>query len=104
MARNDGGEAFPGRRFDDTRPAGNRRGARIIRLRGIAMSKQEMREETDRLIREALERKNLKVSRLETKIATKCGKCGHQGHVMAAPGTERVTFKCSACSHQQMVL
>ena len=40
------------------------------------MSKRAMREETERLVKEALERKTVTVKQGQTRIATKCGKCG----------------------------
>ena len=40
------------------------------------MSKQEMREEAERLIRETMERKNLVVKQGNTRIEAVCGKCG----------------------------
>jgi len=40
------------------------------------MSKQAMREETERLVKEALERRIVTVKQGQTRIETKCGKCG----------------------------
>ena len=37
------------------------------------MSKQAMREETERLIREAMEKKSLSIKKGNTRIETKCG-------------------------------
>ena len=50
------------------------------------MSKQAMREETERLIREAMEKKSLSIKKGNTRIETKCGKCGAVNRVSAAPG------------------
>ena len=68
------------------------------------MSKQAMREETERLVREALERKTVAVTQGKTRIETKCGKCGAPNRVLAAPGETRVAFICKECGHQQKTL
>ena len=39
------------------------------------MSKQQDREETDRLIREALARKSVTLKQADTRIEATCGKC-----------------------------
>ena len=68
------------------------------------MSKQAMREETERLIREAMEKKNLAVRKGETRIEAKCGKCGTINRVSAKPGQERVAYTCKECGHSQKAL
>jgi phage FluMu protein Com len=68
------------------------------------MSKQEMREETERLIREAMEKKALAVKQGQTRIETKCGKCGAPNRVSAAPGQTRVEFSCKECGQKQKTL
>lgn len=68
------------------------------------MSKQAMREETERLIREAMERKSVTVKQGNTRIETRCGKCGAPNRVSAAPGETRVEFKCKECGHKQRTL
>ena len=68
------------------------------------MSKQEMREETERLIREAMEKKALSVKQGQTRIGTKCGKCGAPNRVSAAPGQTRVEFHCKECGQKQKTL
>ena len=40
------------------------------------MSKQSMREETERLVKEALERKAITIKQGKTRIESKCAKCG----------------------------
>ncbi len=69
-----------------------------------AQSKQEMRSETERLIREALERKALTVKQGKTRIDAVCGKCGAPNRVMADAGETRVRFKCKECGHSQLTL
>ena len=63
------------------------------------MSKQAMREETERLIKEAMERKNIAVKTGDTRIETKCGKCGAPSRISAPPGQTRVEFTCKQCGH-----
>jgi hypothetical protein len=68
------------------------------------MSKQADREETERLIREALERKTVTVKQGNTRIETTCGKCGAKNRVSAPPGQIRVPFACKECGHKQTTL
>ncbi|HEX3441458.1 MAG TPA: hypothetical protein VHT93_14010 [Pseudolabrys sp.] len=68
------------------------------------MSKQEMREEAERLIKEAMEKKSLAVKQGQTRIETKCGKCGAPNRISAAPGQGRVEFACKECGHKQKAL
>jgi transcription elongation factor Elf1 len=68
------------------------------------MSKQEMRDETERLVREALERKSVTVKQGQTRIEAKCGKCGAPNRVSAAPGELRVAFTCKECGAKQKTL
>ena len=68
------------------------------------MSKQAMREESERLIREAMEKKSISIKKGDTRIEAKCGKCGAINKVTAAPGETRVKYKCKECGHQQNAL
>jgi peptide subunit release factor 1 (eRF1) len=68
------------------------------------MSKQAMREETERLIREAMEKKAISVQKGQTRIETKCGKCGAVNKVSANPGETRVEFHCKECGQKQKTL
>ncbi len=70
----------------------------------VRMSKQAMREEAERLMREAMERKSVVVKQGNTRIETKCGKCGAPNRVSAAKGETRVTFTCKECGHKQTTL
>lgn len=65
------------------------------------MSKQDMREETERLIKEAMERKTLTVTQGDTRIETKCGKCGAPNRVKAVKDQTRVEYTCKECGHKQ---
>ena len=68
------------------------------------MSKEAMRAEADRLIKEAMEKKSIKVTQGETRIEATCGKCGAKNRVSAAPGQLRVPFNCKECGHTQATL
>ena len=68
------------------------------------MSKQAMREETERLIKEAMERKSVTVTQGDTRIETKCGKCGAPNSVKAPKGQSRVEFTCKECGVKQKTL
>lgn len=68
------------------------------------MSKQSMREETERLIREAMERKTLVIKQGDTRIEATCGRCGTVNRISAPKGTRRVRFTCKQCRHEQETL
>jgi RNase P subunit RPR2 len=68
------------------------------------MSKQSLRDETERLVKEALERKTVTIKQGNTRIETKCGKCGAPNRVTAAPGETRVAFTCKECGTKQRTL
>lgn len=76
----------------------------MARQKAPAKSKQEMRSETERLVKEAMERRNLTVTQGKTRIETRCGKCGAVNRVMAEAGATRVPFRCKECSHEQFTL
>jgi transposase-like protein len=67
------------------------------------MTKAEMREESDRLVKEALARK-LTVTQGKTRLDVKCSKCGAANRVSAEAGETRVEYKCKDCGHQQRTL
>ena len=68
------------------------------------MSKQSMREETERLVKEAMERKTVAVKQGMTRIETICGKCGAPNRVLAAPRQVRVPYTCKECGDKQKTL
>ena len=68
------------------------------------MSKQSMREEAERLIRETMARKAIVVKQGDTRINATCGKCGAPNRVTAAKGVSRVSFACKECGHKQETL
>jgi RNase P subunit RPR2 len=68
------------------------------------MSKQSMRDETERLIKEAMERKTVAIKHGDTRIEATCGKCGAANRVSAARGETRVDFACKQCGTKQRTL
>jgi len=68
------------------------------------MSKQSMREEAERLIRETMERKTIVVKQGNTRIEAVCGKCGAPNRVQAARGETRAKFVCKNCGQKQETL
>jgi hypothetical protein len=69
-----------------------------------SMSKQAMREETERLVREVMAKKSVTVKQGNTRIETRCGKCGAPNRVLAAKGEGRPSFTCKECGHKQKTL
>ncbi len=63
-----------------------------------------MREEAERLVREAMARRSVSVKQGQTRFVGKCGKCGAETKVSAERGTSRVAFVCKECGHEQMTL
>jgi len=68
------------------------------------MSKQAMREEAERLIRETMEKKALVIKQGNTRIETTCGKCGAPNRIQAEKGATRVKLVCKQCGHKQGTL
>ena len=67
------------------------------------MTKAAMREESERLVKEAMKR-NVTVTQGKTRLEVKCGKCGAPNRVNAAQGQTRVLFTCKECGHKQKTL
>ena len=68
------------------------------------MSKERMREEAERLIREAMASKPLVVKQGHTRIEAICGKCGAPNRISAERGATRVKFACKQCGQRQETL
>ncbi len=71
---------------------------------GRPMSKQAMREEAERLIRETMEKKALTIKQGQTRIEAVCGKCGAPNRVQAEKGATRVKYVCKQCGDKQVTL
>ena len=72
--------------------------------RAPPISKEAMRAETERLIKEAMEKKSITVKQGDTRIESICGKCGAPNRVKAPPGQTRVTYACKECGQEQKTL
>lgn len=68
------------------------------------VDKQAMREEAERLMREAMAKKNLTVKQGDTRIMATCGKCGAENKVKAPRGETRVKFTCKECGVVQTTI
>ena len=68
------------------------------------MSKQAMREEAERLIRETMEKKALVVKQGNTRIEAVCGKSGAPNRVQAEKGATRVKYICKQCGDKQVTM
>jgi hypothetical protein len=67
-------------------------------------SKQQKREETDRLIKEALERKTVSITKVDGRREEKCGKCGAPNRVKIPIGQIRVDYTCKECGAEQRTM
>jgi Zn finger protein HypA/HybF involved in hydrogenase expression len=67
------------------------------------MSKEAMRQESERLVREAMAR-NVAITQGKTRLDVKCSKCGAPNRVKAEVGQSRVAYACDKCGHKQMSL
>ena len=68
------------------------------------MSKQAMREEAERLIRETMGKKALVIKQGNTRIEAVCGKCGAPNRVQAEKGATRVKYVCKQCGDKQVTM
>jgi transposase-like protein len=75
----------------------------VFKPRAPAMSKEAMREESERLVKEALAR-NVTVTQGKTRMEVKCSKCGAPNRVTGERGETRVEYRCKECGHQQRTL
>jgi DNA-directed RNA polymerase subunit RPC12/RpoP len=73
----------------------------VKKLRAPAMSKQAMREESERLVKEAMARK-VQITQGKTRMDVKCSKCGAPNRVSTEPGQSRAKYACKECGHRQM--
>ncbi len=67
-------------------------------------SKQQSRAELDRLVKEALERGSVSVTKVDGRREEKCGKCGAPNRVKIPVGQIRVTYECNECGAQQKTM
>ena len=67
------------------------------------MSKEAMREESKRLVEEAMAR-NVPITRGKTHMEVKCIKCSGPNRVMVEAGQSRVPYTCKYCGLKQTTL
>ena len=67
-------------------------------------SKQAMREEAERLAKEAMEKRSITIKQGDTRIEATCGKCGYKNRVSMTRGESRPSFTCKECGHEQKAL
>jgi len=72
----------------------------VRKPRAPAMSKEAMRQESERLVREAMAR-NVTIVRGKTRLDVKCSKCGAPNRVSAKVDHGRVEYACKECGHKQ---
>jgi DNA-directed RNA polymerase subunit RPC12/RpoP len=75
----------------------------VRKPRAAAMSKQAMRQESERLVREAMAR-NVTITQGKTRLDVKCGKCGASNRLSAEVDHGRVEYACKECGHKQKTL
>ena len=71
--------------------------------RAPVMSKEAMRQESERLVREAMAR-NVTITRGQTQLDVTCSKCGAPNRVGREAGHGRVEYACKECGHKQKTL
>ena len=75
----------------------------VRKPRAPAMSKEAMRQESERLVREAMAR-NVIITQGKTRLDVKCAKCGAPNRVTAETGQSRVEYACKECGLKQKTL
>jgi hypothetical protein len=70
---------------------------------GVKMSKQAMRDETERMVKEALEHKAVRIKQGMTRVESKCVKCGVLNRVSAAQGQVRLLYRCKERGDKQKI-
>jgi transposase-like protein len=68
------------------------------------LSKRSMREENERLVREAMAKQFVAIQHVDSRIEATCGKCGAKNRVSVAKGEVRPSFTCKECGLEQKTL
>lgn len=69
----------------------------------VAITKEELRAQSERAIKEAMERK-LTIKQIDSRREVKCGKCGAPNKITIEVGKTRAEFKCKECGEKQRSL
>jgi DNA-directed RNA polymerase subunit RPC12/RpoP len=75
----------------------------VWKPRPPAMAKEAMRQESERLVREAMAR-SVTITQGKTQLDVKCSKCGAPNRVSAEVDHGRVEYACKECGHKQKTL
>jgi hypothetical protein len=68
------------------------------------LTKQQTREELDRLVKDALERGSVLVTKVDGRREETCGKCGAPNRVKFPAGQSRVSYTCKECGQEQRTM
>ena len=69
----------------------------------VTLTKEELRAQSARAMKEAMERK-LTIKQIDSRKEVKCRKCGAPNRVTIEAGNERAEFKCKECGEKQKSL
>jgi tRNA(Ile2) C34 agmatinyltransferase TiaS len=69
----------------------------------VTLTKEELRAQSERAMKEAMERK-LTIKQVESRKEVQCGKCGGKTKINIETGKARATFKCRECGVEQTSL
>ena len=69
----------------------------------VAVTKEELRAQSERAIKEAMERK-LTINKIDSRKEVQCGKCGGKTKINIETGKVRAKFICKECGVEQTSL
>jgi hypothetical protein len=69
----------------------------------VAVTKEELRAQSERAIKEAMERK-LTINKIDSRKEVQCGKCGGKNKINIEAGKARAKFTCKECGVEQTSL
>jgi hypothetical protein len=69
----------------------------------VPVTKEELRAQSERAIKEAMERK-LTINKIDSRKEVQCGKCGGKTKINIEIGKVRAKFKCKECGVEQTSL
>jgi Zn finger protein HypA/HybF involved in hydrogenase expression len=71
--------------------------------KAVAVTKEELRAQSERAMKEAMERK-LTIKQVDSRKEVQCGKCGGKNKITIEAGATRAKFKCKECGVEQTSL
>jgi len=69
----------------------------------VPVTKEELRAQSERAIKEAMERK-LTINKIDSRKEVQCGKCGGKTKINIEIGKARAKFTCKECGVEQTSL